>query len=564
MKFYNKNKSIFPIILLILTFSGCQSVVNHTDSASTPTSQNPIQRISELQIVDCSLPGQMRMIGSRTYMTPRRATRTTASDCSILGGEFVAYDRANYKTALSVWMPEAESGDAEAQANVGEIFEKGLGGTPNYAAAIIWYKKAAEQGNKKAQFNLGTLYEQGLGVPKDMIIALNWYRQAWGVPADELMFKTVLEDEKAKLTLEQAQKQDALKLELDKKLARKDRQINLLERQIGLIASQVSKQTNNNETLAKEVEELNFMVSDLKKERQITKTESATLSEKIKLRRPVSSIAKSPRSFDIDMPLSATNLSEHSFGRYYALVIGNQRYQNIDDLDTPVNDADKIADVLETKYGFTVFRLNDSDNIAIMDAINNLNEIVKEEDNLLIYYAGHGNRVRTGEFETGYWLPTNADAPPRDTLWISNEFVTRHIARIPAKRVMVIADSCYAGLLSSAPGFLMINKLGRPNTKYIEYKKPRRSRLLLTSGGDKPVLDGGGGDYSVFANALIGVLEGNDRLLTGPELFTSVKKKVVTDSVLASFPQTPEYKVIKGAGHEMGDFFFIPKKSSGT
>ena len=60
-------------------------------------------------------------------MTARRPIRTTQADCEIRGGEFVAYDRANYQTALQVWMGQAEGGDAEAQNYVGEIYAKGLG-----------------------------------------------------------------------------------------------------------------------------------------------------------------------------------------------------------------------------------------------------------------------------------------------------------------------------------------------------------------------------------------------------------------------------------------------------
>ena len=148
------------------------------------------ERIAGLHIVDCLLPGQLRKLGKSTYLSPRRPIKTTASDCNIRGGEYVAYDRADYKSALSVWMASAEAGNAEAQANVGEIFERGLGGTPNYAAAFIWYRKSAEQGNKRGQFNLGTLYEQGLGVEKDQLEALNWYRAAWGLPQDSVIFQS--------------------------------------------------------------------------------------------------------------------------------------------------------------------------------------------------------------------------------------------------------------------------------------------------------------------------------------------------------------------------------------
>src|SRR5690606_12119241 len=131
--------------------------------------------VQELSIVDCLLPGQVRMLGGRPYQTPRRPTRTTAADCAARGGEYLLYDRADYRSALNVWMETAQSGDPEAQTIVGEIYERGLGAEPNYEAAAEWYRRAAEQGYARAQFNLGTLYEQGLGVPADRLEALNWY-----------------------------------------------------------------------------------------------------------------------------------------------------------------------------------------------------------------------------------------------------------------------------------------------------------------------------------------------------------------------------------------------------
>ena len=135
-----------------------------------------------LLVVDCLLPGQVRQLGTGvTYLAPRRAIKTDASDCAIRGGEYVAGDRANYATALKVWLPSAEAGDKVAQTYVGEIYERGLGTAPDYAKAAAWYKKAADQGYTRASINLGFLYEQGLGVPKDPAAALNLYRKAAGI-----------------------------------------------------------------------------------------------------------------------------------------------------------------------------------------------------------------------------------------------------------------------------------------------------------------------------------------------------------------------------------------------
>jgi len=116
------------------------------------------QKADELLPVDCLLPGAIRKLGGRmTYLTQRRPIKTTGVDCEIRGGEYVLYDRANYETAMSIWLPMAENGDPKAQNYVGEIYEKGLGVEPDFQLAAQWYRKAADQDYKAAQTNLGQL-----------------------------------------------------------------------------------------------------------------------------------------------------------------------------------------------------------------------------------------------------------------------------------------------------------------------------------------------------------------------------------------------------------------------
>jgi hypothetical protein len=118
---------------------------------------------------------------SIVYLTPQRPIKTSAQDCEIRGGDYVAYDRSDYATALKVWLPLAKEGDAAAQTYVGEIYQKGLGVPPDYALAAEWYRRAADRRSERAQINLGYLYEKGLGVERDPVMALHWYRQASGL-----------------------------------------------------------------------------------------------------------------------------------------------------------------------------------------------------------------------------------------------------------------------------------------------------------------------------------------------------------------------------------------------
>ena len=80
----------------------------------------------------------------------------------------------------------------------------------------------------------------------------------------------------------------------------------------------------------------------------------------------------------------------------------------------------------------------------------------------------------------------------------------------------------------------------------------------MSAGGDSPVLDQGGGGNSVFAQAFISELENNSGLLTTPALFLQVRDKVSEAAARQDFNQVPEIKALKRAGHEVGDFFFVP------
>jgi hypothetical protein len=526
-----------------LILGACASV------AADRAKQGAVTR-QDLEIVDCLLPGQVRMLGNTTFLTARRPVRTNAADCRIRGGEYVAYDRADYKSALRVWMELANSGDVDAQTNVGEIYERGLGGAPNYAAAIIWYRKVIdnksvpEQNKSRALFNLGTLYEQGQGVEKDQLTALNLYRRAWGVPEDNLMYTSAKDREVG-----------ALREELEQAITEKDQQIELMNRQI----KDLQKKSGGDAAT------MQSLVTKLRQERTASQQrldemlKGATLASS-RTREPVATVAESSSSTGG----TGVKVGNADFGRYYALIIGNQNYDQLESLKTPRYDAERAAQILKNKYGFTVQVIEDANDVAMLKALNDLNGVLKPNDNLLIYYAGHGYRLKSDQLETGYWLPKNADRPPNDTFWVPNEQITSHIGRLQAKRILVVADSCYAGLLSTDPSFFFLDKPTVVSSDYIAFKLPKRSRLLIASGGDNPVLDEGGAGNSVFAKAFLDVLDGNNGILTAPGLFSLVQGKVKEAALHNHFAQQPEFKSIKGAGHEVGDFFFVPVAAART
>jgi len=97
---------------------------------------------------------------------------------TILGGGYQSYLKADYKAAYDEWLPLAELGDAEAQYNLGVMYDQGAFVDRDLARAASWYRKAAEQGFMDAQTNLGMMYYRGEGVTRDRTEAARWFQLA--------------------------------------------------------------------------------------------------------------------------------------------------------------------------------------------------------------------------------------------------------------------------------------------------------------------------------------------------------------------------------------------------
>ena len=946
--------AIFAVLATLLALAPFDSSIASSDT----------ENAEDFLVVDCLLPGKVRRLGRRvTYVTARKAVKTTASECAIRGGEYTESDRASYATAIKIWLPLAKEGDPVAQTYVGEIYEKGLGVPPEFALAAKWYRMAAEQGHSRAQLNLGALYEKGLGVPKDQKEAVDWYRRASGlegsavpyVPAETEAELKQLREEKEKLAAEKeklAAEKEALekernalrqqlqdnrdklteaerrfgrsvedtdkarkalaaaqkKLEADVKAGRQDRileiskdlaarsaelakrqgeaarlktqvadlkqkssslQSALQEERSGRLAdtrqfdeelkrykaeaeqakaeaTRVTRQLRNAENAsaaqrkrakakgrdvaaleakltlerrraqAEKKKETNLKrqlaarqkalvaeqdkAASLKSEAVALKRETASLqkekteraaaeakvaalqaeldqrrqsadrdkareadlqnrldahqqalasvrekavtfelrsaalgkrtkqleaerakraesdrklaalrtelarlqkdtaskrrrekdlkgrlvaqqkalaaerakaaslsSEAASLKKQATRLQKEkaereaaaaqlaasvptieiiepqlPRTRtaglptiavqggdsktvvgrvnaqtglmalminDVDQeigedgmfrasvplpkaenkvtviaidkkgrrietaflvtrpvgavrnasgvaPQLAAEKLDDSFGKFHAVVIGNNDYGLLPKLETAAEDARAVAELLETRYGHQVTLIVNANRYAILSALNKLRESLTEDDNLLIYYAGHGELDRVNN--RGHWLPVDAE-PDSSANWISNIQITDVLNAMTVRKVLVVADSCYSGTLTrSAVAKLDAGMNEQTRNNWIKLMADKRARVVLSSGGVQPVLDSGGGSHSVFASAFLDVLSNNSGILEGQRLFQLISQRVTSVRAAAEIEQVPQYAPIKYAGHEAGDFFFVP------
>src|SRR5262245_14229352 len=197
------------------------------------------------------------------------------------------------------------------------------------------------------------------------------------------------------------------------------------------------------------------------------------------------------------VPAIPAELANLPYGRYHALVIGNNAYRSLPKLKTATGDAEAVAAVLEKDYGYDVTLLTDASEEAIVGAFSALRQSLTAEDNLLVYYAGHG--WYDVDAERGYWLPVDA-VTDNQSHWISNAEGKDMLKAIKAKQVLVVADSCYSGTLTRGLA------IGGKGPGYIQAIVDQRARTAMTSGGLEPVTDSGGGGHSVFAKAFLDTL----------------------------------------------------------
>ena len=69
----------------------------------------------------------------------------------------------------------SEDGDAEAQFQLAQVLQHGIGVAMDEDAALLWYHKAAEKRYERAQYALGEIYKEGRITPQDLVSSYAWF-----------------------------------------------------------------------------------------------------------------------------------------------------------------------------------------------------------------------------------------------------------------------------------------------------------------------------------------------------------------------------------------------------
>ena len=244
------------------------------------------------------------------------------------------------------------------------------------------------------------------------------------------------------------------------------------------------------------------------------------------------------QAIELGLPLKSKGVN-------YLLAIAIDEYQHCLRLNNSVRDVEAFVDVLLLHYQFEqenlIFLKNSEATRRNIDQVFfRLMDIVGPEDNIVIYFSGHG---LYNERRGGFWIPVEAQLG--DDNWpdyLSNDAVKSYLSKIKSFHTFLIADSCFSG------AFFI-------DTSREKFSGARRdtesSRWGLTSGKKEIVSDGHPGQHSPFAGALLDVLRKADQ----PPGVVRICD-LVLEKVAANAEQTPMGSPMKVAGHQGGQMVF--------
>ena len=209
---------------------------------------------------------------------------------------------------------------------------------------------------------------------------------------------------------------------------------------------------------------------------------------------------------------------ETGITNYRALLFAAEDYDHpvVTDLTTPFSDVAVVGEILEATYGFEVSIVRDPTRAVVIAELERLVQRSSPNDAVLLYWAGRGSLEPV---DRGFWWPIEAD--PHDTkTWIDQTMVWSLLRSLKAAHLWIVSDAPFSrrGTQPAGPSSL-------DSYEAVLAATARKSRLLLTSGNDRPVPVRPGAHTSVLASALQTVLlEAKQRYVDPEFVFEDVRR----------------------------------------
>ncbi|MDD2365763.1 MAG: caspase family protein [Desulfuromonadaceae bacterium] len=229
-------------------------------------------------------------------------------------------------------------------------------------------------------------------------------------------------------------------------------------------------------------------------------------------------------------------------GKYdVAVIIGNRNYKKTSNVDYATNDAQKMRELALKTMGFlpeNIIYVEDatlSDFTEIFGSQRDSgrsklhNFIKKDVSNVFIYYVGHGAPDIQEEKPKAYFVPVDADPQYIGASGYKVQTLYDNLAKLPAKNITVILDSCFSGnsptglLFKGISGLVIVDKTAKMTAK---------NSLVLTSTSENQVSSWyNEKEHSLFTYFFLKGLQGEadkngDRKITAEELNEYLTDKV--------------------------------------
>lgn len=226
-------------------------------------------------------------------------------------------------------------------------------------------------------------------------------------------------------------------------------------------------------------------------------------------------------------------ISEKRFknvGKSYALIFATNQYEYWNNLSNPIPDAESVAKDLKDLYGYEIdLVINPTQNQTILKLKEYLQKKFQPNDQLLIFFAGHGQFDET--FGEGYVVAKDSRLDDEaKSSYLSYATLRTYINNMQCKHILLMMDVCFGGTFD--PQLASKNLRGnetpvKPNDDEIEAfinrKLQSKTRRYITSGGKEYVSDGSPGQHSPFVRKFLEALRsygGKDRVMTIAEILT--------------------------------------------
>jgi len=215
-------------------------------------------------------------------------------------------------------------------------------------------------------------------------------------------------------------------------------------------------------------------------------------------------------------------MAKEGFTNGYALIIGVG-----DDLPDTIKDAQKVHETIidpeRASYPADQALLlleKEATKDKVLAGIESLKDKILQDNNtqatVLIYYSGHGGLDRRSEGSPFYFLTNGYDTRNYATTCLEGKLFSEQLSQLPAQKVIILLDCCYAGQLKAKAGREDEEEaprtfdLQQDNQKMVHILEQGAGRVIIASSTADQVSYLGNNGLSIFTEVLAEALSGKN------------------------------------------------------